>query len=176
MVAVLEVRCSALSGPDILLAPHSSVCGMSIKKLDGLFAGAQVVTIGMARSDLDQWFANVCINCRKVYCSECLELGGPTLCPICGEPTKTPRAVTRKRHDRSRGATPNPRRAATGGRRCPPRTPPASPAVPDAGSAPPAPRAASARGGRPAPTRLGAVGTSGKAGNRTAYGALDSFS
>jgi hypothetical protein len=60
---------------------NCSVCGRSIKQLEGgLFAGARPPT-------LDQWFANVCINCKRVYCSECIELGGPTPCPTCGEPT-----------------------------------------------------------------------------------------
>ena len=55
-----------------------SVCGSSIKQIDvnSIYGAA-----------LDQWLANVCTSCRKVYCSECLALGGPTPCPTCGEPT-----------------------------------------------------------------------------------------
>lgn len=63
-----------------------SVCGASIRQLPG-FAG-QVVTLGGGTTNaLDQWFANVCVNCSKVYCDNCMELGGPTPCPTCGEPT-----------------------------------------------------------------------------------------
>jgi hypothetical protein len=59
-----------------------SVCGRSIKRLEGgLFAASRPPA-------LDQWLANVCVNCRRVYCSECIELGGPTPCPTCGEPTE----------------------------------------------------------------------------------------
>jgi hypothetical protein len=67
-------------------AVRCSVCGKSIRRLEAPFAG-RVVTVGMDPSALDQWYANVCVKCRKVFCDECLELGGPTPCPTCGEPT-----------------------------------------------------------------------------------------
>jgi hypothetical protein len=66
---------------------NCSVCGSSIKQLDVL-GGGQVVSLGGDASALDQWYANVCTSCKKLYCSDCLELGGPTPCPTCGEPTK----------------------------------------------------------------------------------------
>ena len=59
-----------------------SVCGHSIDRLQGgLFATS-------SPASLDQWLANVCMSCQRVYCAECMELGGPTPCPTCGEPTK----------------------------------------------------------------------------------------
>lgn len=62
-----------------------SVCGKALRELGGLPAGA--VTIGMDRSALDLWMGNVCVDCKKVYCSDDIEVGGPTPCPTCGEPT-----------------------------------------------------------------------------------------
>ena len=38
--------------------------------------------------DLEQWFGNVCVQCDRVYCDQCLAPGGPTPCPHCGSPTK----------------------------------------------------------------------------------------
>lgn len=62
-----------------------SVCGKSLQELGGIPAGAMVV--GMDPSGLDLWAGNVCVNCGKVFCSDCIEVGGPTPCPSCGEPT-----------------------------------------------------------------------------------------
>jgi hypothetical protein len=36
---------------------------------------------------MEQWRGNVCVKCRMVFCGNCIELGGPTPCPNCGEPT-----------------------------------------------------------------------------------------
>jgi hypothetical protein len=33
-------------------------------------------------------FGNVCIECGKVFCDECIQMGGPAPCPECGRPTK----------------------------------------------------------------------------------------
>lgn len=57
-----------------------SNCSQEIKRLD----------VGVAEDipSLQQWRGNVCLHCKKVYCSNCLQLGGPTPCPQCGEPTK----------------------------------------------------------------------------------------
>lgn len=46
--------------------------------------------VGIAESvpALQQWFGGVCVPCRRIYCSSCLQLGGPTPCPACGQPTK----------------------------------------------------------------------------------------
>jgi tetratricopeptide (TPR) repeat protein len=65
-VAAEVVRCSS--------------CSNELKRLD----------VGIAENipDLQQWLGNVCLRCQRVYCSRCLELGGPTPCPQCGEPTK----------------------------------------------------------------------------------------
>jgi hypothetical protein len=62
-----------------------SVCGKALQELGGVPAGAMVV--GMDRSALDQWMGNVCTNCNKVFCADCIEVGGPTPCPSCGQPT-----------------------------------------------------------------------------------------
>lgn len=70
---------NAVSNGGVFPMVKCSVCGSSIRQLD--------VMPGLP-SAMEQWFANVCTSCRKVYCSECLELGGPTPCPTCGEPTK----------------------------------------------------------------------------------------
>lgn len=66
-----------------------SVCGKSIEELGGLYSGSRVEVHGTttALAALDQWLANVCLRCRKVYCPECLKLGGPTPCPTCGDAT-----------------------------------------------------------------------------------------
>ena len=37
---------------------------------------------------MHQWLANVCVKCKRIYCSSCMKLGGPTPCPVCGEETK----------------------------------------------------------------------------------------
>lgn len=64
--AVETVRCSS--------------CSTELKRLD--------VDIADSIPDLQQWFGNVCVRCRWIYCSNCLQLGGPTPCPVCGEPTE----------------------------------------------------------------------------------------
>lgn len=57
-----------------------SECGKDLRKLEGgLFQQVP---------DMEQWFGNVCVPCGRVYCGDCLELGGPTPCPHCGAPTK----------------------------------------------------------------------------------------
>lgn len=30
---------------------------------------------------------NICVSCQKVFCDECIQVGGPTPCPSCGTPT-----------------------------------------------------------------------------------------
>ena len=43
---------------------------------------------GIGSSDLlEQWRGNICSNCNIVLCPHCIELGGPTPCPKCGQPT-----------------------------------------------------------------------------------------
>jgi hypothetical protein len=37
--------------------------------------------------DMDTYFGNVCMACKRVYCSECIEVGKSTPCPECGTPT-----------------------------------------------------------------------------------------
>lgn len=55
-------------------------CGKAIRTMEGgLFQQVP---------DLEQWFGNVCVECGRVYCDQCLTLGGPTPCPHCGAPTK----------------------------------------------------------------------------------------
>lgn len=48
---------------------------------------ASVIGPPSAFRAMEQWRGNVCVACRTVYCEKCLELGGPTPCPNCGEPT-----------------------------------------------------------------------------------------
>ena len=57
-----------------------SVCGSSIEQV-------KTQLFRQHPPSLDQWLANVCTSCKKVYCSNCLTLGGPTPCPTCGKPT-----------------------------------------------------------------------------------------
>ncbi len=38
--------------------------------------------------DMKQWFGNVCINCKRIYCNNCINVSGPTPCPNCGQPTE----------------------------------------------------------------------------------------
>ena len=33
-------------------------------------------------------FGNVCTTCRKAFCDECIQVGGPSPCPRCGSPTE----------------------------------------------------------------------------------------
>lgn len=61
-------------------AVECSACGTRVKKLEGGLFG----NVG----PLEQWMANVCVPCGRVYCQNCLQLGGPTPCPRCGAPTK----------------------------------------------------------------------------------------
>ena len=57
-----------------------SNCGDDVRRMTGgLFQNSP---------ELDQWFGNVCVPCKRVYCANCLRLGGPTPCPKCGVPTK----------------------------------------------------------------------------------------
>jgi len=48
---------------------------------------ASVIGPPSAFRAMEQWRGNVCVKCRSVYCEKCIELGGPTPCPNCGEPT-----------------------------------------------------------------------------------------
>jgi DNA-directed RNA polymerase subunit RPC12/RpoP len=64
-----------------------SVCGKSMSQIANVAQMPGVVTVGMNASALDLWFGNVCVNCKKVFCADCIEVGGPTPCPTCGEPT-----------------------------------------------------------------------------------------
>lgn len=38
--------------------------------------------------DMKQWFGNACTACKRIYCHNCIEVGGPTPCPNCGQPTQ----------------------------------------------------------------------------------------
>ena len=63
-----------------VLAVRCSECGRDLRKLQGgLFQEIP---------EMEQWFGNVCVPCGRVYCDQCLELGGPTPCPHCGSPTE----------------------------------------------------------------------------------------
>ena len=54
----------------------------------GMFSPtASVIGPPSAFRAMEQWRGNVCVKCRSVYCEKCIELGGPTPCPNCGEPT-----------------------------------------------------------------------------------------
>jgi DNA-directed RNA polymerase subunit RPC12/RpoP len=64
---------------------NCSVCGNPLQELGGLPPGA--IVIGGDPSGLDLWMGNVCVPCAKVYCADDIEVGGPTPCPSCGEPT-----------------------------------------------------------------------------------------
>jgi hypothetical protein len=37
--------------------------------------------------DLEQWHGNVCTACNRVFCPDCIQVGGPAPCPNCGQPT-----------------------------------------------------------------------------------------
>ncbi len=34
------------------------------------------------------YLGNVCLTCGKVFCAQCITVGGPTPCPDCGRPTE----------------------------------------------------------------------------------------
>jgi len=36
---------------------------------------------------MKQWFGNVCTHCKRVFCNNCIKVGGPTPCPNCDQPT-----------------------------------------------------------------------------------------
>lgn len=36
---------------------------------------------------MEQWRGNVCLECRMVFCPNCIKVGYPTPCPKCGKPT-----------------------------------------------------------------------------------------
>jgi hypothetical protein len=63
------------------LTVNCSKCGNPLIELPSLGA------LDAAAPDMKQWFGNVCINCRSVYCNNCIKVGGPTPCPKCGQPT-----------------------------------------------------------------------------------------
>lgn len=54
-----------------------SNCGKVLKPI-GKFTGNPV---------WDQYMGNFCRQCNKVYCGDCIKLGGPTPCPNCGSET-----------------------------------------------------------------------------------------
>jgi hypothetical protein len=68
-----------------------SKCSSNLDYLGGLgnmlAPGASIIGSSSALKGLEQWRGNLCMRCRAVYCGRCMELGGPTPCPKCGEPT-----------------------------------------------------------------------------------------
>lgn len=71
------VRCSQcnneleyLGDPRSMFGPRTSVLGSEA-----------------TLSAMEQWRGNVCVKCRLVFCPKCIQVGGPTPCPKCGEPT-----------------------------------------------------------------------------------------
>ena len=74
-----SVRCSECSLSLTFL-------GNSLK--DAISSGASVhgsPSEGLA--SFDQWYGNLCETCRRVYCHRCIEVGVPTPCPWCKQPT-----------------------------------------------------------------------------------------
>jgi hypothetical protein len=57
-----------------------SSCGQALTELP-------MLPFMQAMPDLKQWHGNVCKDCKRVYCANCIEVGGPTPCPECGNPT-----------------------------------------------------------------------------------------
>jgi hypothetical protein len=73
-----------------------SLCGRELEYLGGpmdMFPTASVVGSKSALEALEQWRGNVCPGCKLVFCPSCIELGGPTPCPKCGQPTKPAQRV-----------------------------------------------------------------------------------
>jgi hypothetical protein len=66
-------------------AVRCSECGKSLRHMGDVF-GPGTTVIG-DRGMLEQWLGNVCLNCKLVFCADCIKVGGPTPCPRCGQPT-----------------------------------------------------------------------------------------
>jgi len=69
---------STASPKEIVLCSN---CGRQLE-----FAGN---SLGGDLPAFDHWTGNVCLSCKKVFCPNCIAIGGPTPCPICGTPTKS---------------------------------------------------------------------------------------
>jgi len=68
-----------------------SLCAKELEYLGGLeqMFKPSASVLGAGSSDpFEQWRGNVCSNCRHVFCPDCIEVGGPTPCPKCGQPTE----------------------------------------------------------------------------------------
>jgi len=73
------------------LKMECSLCGKPLEFI-GQFGGAfspeaSVSGIGSG-DDFNMWRAQVCTKCKLIFCEDCLELGRPTPCPDCGQPTE----------------------------------------------------------------------------------------
>ena len=55
-----------------------SSCTRELPLLPGFSAG----------DEFRLWHGNVCLDCGRTYCAECISIAGPTPCPACGEPTE----------------------------------------------------------------------------------------
>lgn len=66
-----------------------SRCSKPLKWLgeDTFAPGARVVGSPAALAGMEQWYGNVCLTCRVVFCATCIAVGDPTPCPKCGQPT-----------------------------------------------------------------------------------------
>jgi hypothetical protein len=67
-----------------------SLCGKTLEYLGGLNQMFDALIYkGSAKTNraYEQWHGNVCLKCKLVFCSSCVEVGGPTPCPRCGQPT-----------------------------------------------------------------------------------------
>ena len=70
---------------------NCSKCGKTLEAMGlfgGLFSSSVSVLGAGSASDFEMWRAQVCPKCKLVFCDGCLDLGGPTPCPECGNPTE----------------------------------------------------------------------------------------
>jgi len=70
--------------------PRCSSCGKQLKPIrmsGGVFSSSASIGGGGSPSQFDMWRAQVCETCKFAFCGDCIELGYPTPCPQCGNPT-----------------------------------------------------------------------------------------
>lgn len=64
-----------------------SLCGKKIKYIENPMVDGSATLIGGSLDSFDQWAGNVCLNCKMVLCSRCIDIGRSSPCPNCGQPT-----------------------------------------------------------------------------------------
>lgn len=67
-----------ISGEEDKTNIRCSLCGKKIKYIGNAMGSVD---------SFDQWAGNVCLNCKMVLCSKCIDIGRSSPCPNCGQPT-----------------------------------------------------------------------------------------